>query len=143
MKILIDTSIWSLALRRKTTDLNENERNLVKEFIELIDEGRIILIGPIRQEILSGITNKNQFNKLKTKLKAFPDFALTMKDYEKAAESFNKCRNNGIQGSHIDFLICAVSLNNNFAVFTTDKDFLSYSKYLKLNLHKVRDFDSE
>jgi hypothetical protein len=142
MKVVVDTSIWSLALRRKKENLNSNEENLVKELIELINEGRVILIGPIRQEILSGITDLRKFNQLKSKLIAFSDFQLTTNDFEKAAEFFNNCRAKGVQGSHIDFLICAFSFNHNFSIFTTDLDFYHYSECLKLNLYKMGDIDS-
>lgn len=140
MKIIVDTSVWSLALRRKKTKLNYSEIQIVEELIELIKESRVVLIGPIRQEMLSGIVSKAQFQKLKKKLKAFDDFFIKQNDYETASEFFNVCRKNGVQGSHIDFLICAVSHNNNFSIFTTDKDFENYSKYVDIQLHKVREF---
>ena len=139
MKIIVDTSVWSLALRRKKTKLNNSEIQIVEELIELIKESRVILIGQIRQEILSGIVSKPQFQKLKKKLNAFDDFFINQNDYETASEFFNVCRQNGVQGSHIDFLICAVSYNNNFSIFTTDKDFDNYSKYVDIQLHKVRE----
>ena len=140
MKILVDTSVWSLALRRKKTKLNNSEIQIVEELIELIKESRVVLIGPIRQEILSGIVSKSQFQKLKKKLKAFDDFLIQQNDYETASEFFNNCRKNGIQGSQIDFLICAVSHNNNFSIFTTDKDFENYSKFVEIQLHKIREY---
>jgi predicted nucleic acid-binding protein len=138
MKVIVDISIWSLALRRKQEDLNDCEQKIVYELIELINEARVIMIGPIRQEILSGINTHNQLNQLKSKLKAFSDFPICTEDYEKAAEFFNLCRNDGIQGSHIDFLICSVAFNNNFSIFTTDKDFINYSKCTDINLYQVR-----
>ena len=62
-----------------------------------------------------------------------------MEDYEKAAELFNTCRRNGIQGSQIDFLICAAALNNKISIFTTDKDFENYKKFINIKLHIIRD----
>ncbi|MFA6413981.1 MAG: hypothetical protein WCW53_14935, partial [Syntrophales bacterium] len=76
MKILIDTSIWSLALRRSGT-LSRKDQSLVQELTELIGEVRVAMIGPIRQELLSGITIKSQFDALKEKLLAFEDIPLT------------------------------------------------------------------
>lgn len=52
--VLADTSIWSLALRRRSEDLNRAERRLLSEWFELVRDGRVRLMGPIRQEILSG-----------------------------------------------------------------------------------------
>jgi len=138
MRVIVDTSVWSLALRRKKTKLNNAEIQIIDELIELINESRVVLVGPIRQEILSGIVSKAQFNKLKKKLNAFEDFFIKQNDYETASEFFNVCRKNGVQGSHIDYLICAVSSNNDFSIFTTDKDFENYSKHVNIQLHKVR-----
>ncbi len=137
MKILVDTSVWSLALRKKS--LTEDEKNIVKELKELIYELRVVFIGPVRQELLSGISDDKKFMNLKDKLKAFEDLPLKIDDYEKAAEIFNTCRKNGVQGSHIDFLICAASINNEISIFTTDKDFENYKKYINIKLHTTRD----
>jgi predicted nucleic acid-binding protein len=93
------------------------------------------MIGPIRQELLSGITIESQFDALKEKLLAFEDIPLTREDYERAAEFYNTCRKSGIQGSQIDFLICAVAAGREIPIFTTDNDFLLYAKYLTISLH--------
>ena len=102
MKVLVDTCIWSLALRRKKLSGPNIE---VVEFQELIEEVRVQLIGPIRQEILSGVKRKQQFSELKKILSAFPDLPLASEDFELAAEYFNTLRRKGIQGSNTDFLI--------------------------------------
>ncbi len=128
MKILVDTSVWSIALRRNA--INNEERAVVKKLQELIESLQVAIIGPIRQEILSGITDEKQFKLLKTKLEAFEDLSITTADYEKAAYFYSVCRVNGIQGSHIDYLICAVAANHKMPVFTLDKDFMRYAEYL-------------
>lgn len=130
MNVLVDTSIWSLALRRKKTKSHSEFKPLVKELTELIQEDRAVIIGPVRQEILSGIPHQNQFDILKKKLSAFRELRIGSVDYESAAALFNKCRSQGIQGSHIDFLICAVALRNKISIFTIDKDFENYSNSL-------------
>ncbi len=130
MRVIVDTSIWSLSFRRKKNPNIENEIKLKK----LILEGNIVLLGPIRQEILSGIKDKSKFDLLKSNLRVFPDFPIVEKDFETAAEFFNLCRSKGIQGSNTDFLICAVASNNNFPIFTSDKDFDNYKKILTIRL---------
>ncbi len=135
MKILVDTSIWSLALRRSGT-LTEEDQSLVYELNELIGEVRVAIIGPIRQELLSGISRQEQFDALKEKLLAFEDIQLTREDYERAAEFYNTCRKSGVQGSQIDFLICAVAAGREIPIFTTDNDFILYAKYLAISLHR-------
>ena len=132
MKIIVDTSIWSLALRRK----KKQSFSEIKILESLIDNQKVCMLGPIRQEILSGIKDNKQFVQLKDILGAFDDFPITTKDYEKAAEFFNLCRSKGIQGSNTDYLICAVSSNNRFPIFTSDKDFEIYSEHLLITLMK-------
>lgn len=137
MKVLIDTSIWSLALRRGKA-LSREEQVLITELGELIKELRVALMGPIRQELLSGMSSDEPFNILKERLHPFEDLPLTQTDYERAAEFYNACRKAGIQGSQIDFLICSVSVGNKIPIFTSDKDFLHYKKQLPISLYQPR-----
>ena len=130
MKVLVDTSVWSLALRRKETG------GIVRKLTELITESLVVMIGPVRQELLSGIPDRAVFDSLKSRLQSFDDLPITTRDYETAAEYFNTCRKNGVQGSHIDFLICAVAFNNDLLIFTTDQDFQYYAKHLPIRLMK-------
>jgi predicted nucleic acid-binding protein len=129
MKVLVDTCIWSGALRHKNPDLE-----LIDILNDLINDGRVSIIGPIRQEILSGISSARQFQKLKKILSSFKDILLTTEHFEKAAEFSNICRSNGVQGSTTDFLICAVAHLENLEIFTTDSDFENYSKFLPIEL---------
>jgi len=131
MKVLVDTCIWFSALRRKNPD-----RELIEKLNDLISDGRVSITGPIRQEILSGISSAKQFHKLKKILSSFEDIPLYTEHFEKAAEFSNICRNKGIQGSTIDFLICAVAHLENLEIFTTDSDFENYSKFLPIELMK-------
>ena len=135
MKVLVDTSIWSLALRRNK---QMDARDEISELQELIKEVRVQLIGPIRQEILSGIKEKQQFLKLKKIMAAFPDLPLNSEDFELAAEYFNTLRRQGIQGSNTDFLICAVSARNNLPIFSNDNDFNHYKKHIPIILYVPR-----
>ena len=135
MKVLVDTSVWSIALIRKA--INDEERAVVKKLQELIESLQVAIIGPIRQEILSGIVDEKQFKLLKTKLEAFEDLSITTDDYEKAAYFYSVCRVNGIQGSHIDYLICAVAANHKMPVFTLDNDFMRYAKYLPITVYPM------
>ena len=140
MKIIVDTCIWSLALRRN----KPNDSEQVKELRELIKESRVQMIGPIRQEILSGVRSKKQFDVLKRYLKTFPDLSIMTEDYEKAVKLFNLCRSEGLQGSNTDFLICSLCIRNNYSLFTMDNDFNLFSQYIPIKLHKIRDVgDSE
>ncbi len=133
MKVIVDTSIWSLALRRE----RQSASAPVQELQHLIQDHRVQMIGPIRQEILSGIRHESQFNKLKKHLESFPDLPILTQDHVNAAKFFNLCRSKGIQGSNTDFLICAVAIRNKSSIFTTDKDFKIFSKHMKIVLHQA------
>lgn len=130
--VIVDTCVWSLAFRKKT--LAEDESRLVNFLASLIKNGRVVMLGPIRQEILSGISDRDKFLILKDGLESFFDFEIATKDYERAAELCNLCRSQGIQGSCVDFLICSVAKSNGFPILTLDKDFQSYSRCAGLEI---------
>ena len=136
--ILIDTSIWSLALRRRPGDLNPVERRHVREWERLVREGTAALIGPIRQELLSGVRDGHAWERLRAALLPFPDLPLTTVDYERAAHFFNQCRAKGIAGSAIDLLICSASARFDAPIYTIDADFRRYAPVLGLALHAPR-----
>jgi predicted nucleic acid-binding protein len=134
VNVLVDTSVWSLALRRPTAAGSAE----TGELIELIREGRVTMIGAIRQEILSGIRAAEQYRKLRDRLRAFSDVHVDESDHEEAATCFNRCRAKGLQGSNTDFLMCAVSLKRDLAILTTDKDFTGFARVLGFELHDPR-----
>ena len=131
MNVIVDTVIWSLALRRRPSNQNPN---LITQLQELIQNDQVLILGAIRQEVLSGIKSPEQFKRLRDTLRAFPDIPLTSDDYEQAAEFFNTCRQHGIQGSNTDFLICAVAHLRNSQIFTTDQDFQYFQAHIPVNL---------
>ena len=138
MNVLIDTSVWSLALRRKNESLKTNERFLVAELSELIREGRARMIGFVRQELLSGIKATEQYEKLRLHLRSFPDEVVDTSDYEEAAKAGNRCRAKGVVVSIVDILLCAVANKRLWTIFTTDPDFSNYAKVLPLRIHAPR-----
>jgi predicted nucleic acid-binding protein len=132
MNVLVDTSVWSKALRRKKPEQSSKSYALL---VTLLDELRVEMIGPIRQELLSGISDKNQYDSLKLRLNAFIDIPIETKDFELAAEFANICRSHGIQGSPTDFQICAIASTHEFAILTEDRDFEHYAQYLPITLY--------
>jgi predicted nucleic acid-binding protein len=134
VNVLVDTSVWSRALRRAQPHSDE----VTRELTNLIQEGRAVIIGPIRQELLSGVANPAQFNLLRNHLRAFPDVPIATPDYEEAAAFFTRCRARGIQGSNVDFLICAVACRQELSIFTSDKDLAAFAGLLPITLHRTR-----
>ena len=121
MKVLADTSVWSLALRRrKSSELSAEERRLTRSLSEAISDGRVVMIGPIRQELLSGIKEAGQFEKLRVNLEPFSDEQLDSRDYEEAARMYNVCRTQGVECGPVDMLICCVALRRKWRVLAND-----------------------
>lgn len=139
MSVLVDTCVWSLALRGKTPRNQEIARLLA----ELIESGQAHMMGSIRQELLSGYSDPQRFEKLKEKMSYFPNLPVLDVDYISAAEYSNTCRRNGVQGAHVDFLICAVAVRLGFAIFTVDKDFGHYQRYIPIELVGVESLKNE
>jgi predicted nucleic acid-binding protein len=137
MLVLVDTPVWSLALRRTSTDLSPREQRLTAALQELIRDGRAQLLGPVRQELLSGIRQEASFRRLRDQLRAFDEPRIESADYEEAAHINNQCRSRGIAGSAIDFLICAAASRRDWQVFTTDQDFTRYASVIHLKLYQV------
>jgi len=102
--------------------------------LELIRSGDAAIIGEIRQEILTGISDLRFFERLKIRMRDFPDESVIEEDYENAAEMSGICQKSGISGSPTDFLICAVAVNRKMRIFTLDKDFDRFAKKLPIKL---------
>lgn len=134
MMVLADTSVWSIAVRHTEQDLSAPERSLRNTFEKVIAEGRVALIGPIRQELLTGIREERQFHRLREALRAFPETELTIQDYEEAARLSNICRSHGVAGNPTDFLICSVARLRNWVIFTRDQDFARYARHIPIRV---------
>jgi predicted nucleic acid-binding protein len=133
LKVLVDTQIWSYALRSQ----NKEYQSEIGALTSLIRDQRAIIIGPIRQEILSGYSDLRKYLIIRDKLSPFENTPIIDTDYELAAEFSNKCRKKGVQGSHIDFLICAVANRIDIPIFTNDRDFEYYQKIIPIKLFKI------
>ena len=133
MRVLPDTPIWSAAFRRGD-DLAGPHR---EEMVRLVNQGLVEIIGPIRQEILSGIRDRSKFEIVRDRLRAFPDLEIGTGDYEEAAAYYNRCRSKGIQGSFTDFVICAAAVRHGLEIFTDDKDFAVYGRVLPIRLYRM------
>lgn len=134
MKVIVDTDVWSEALRKKSG----KKSAYVDELIDLIQEGRIGIIGPIRMEVLSGLRESHFSDAFSARLAAFPDIMIPSEIYVLAAKFLNLCRSQGIQGSNTDFLICACSVHWKIPILSKDKDYLLYQKHIPLEIIQPR-----
>jgi predicted nucleic acid-binding protein len=121
MKLIVDTCVWSLSLRRRSVArLKSDEQQVVAQLRDAIRDGNALIVGPIRQEILSGIRDKAQFARIEALLDPFRDEEITASDYVEAARLFNLCRDHGVQCGAVDTLLCAVAMRNRYGILTCD-----------------------
>lgn len=136
MTVLVDTTIWSLALRRRRATLSRDQARLVDEWRSLVLDGRAGIIGPIRQEVLSGVRSTEMFDRLRHHLAGFDCIDVGLDDYDQAACFYNTLRSAGVAGSAVHLLICAVASRADVSIFTTDRDFRRYADHLPIRLHE-------
>ncbi|MGB0909749.1 MAG: type II toxin-antitoxin system VapC family toxin [Nitrospirales bacterium] len=130
MNLVVDTSVWSLVLRRPQV---EEDNPFVQAFrFQINQEHGIFLIGNILQELLDGVKNQQTFDNLAKILTPFPLLELTRTTYTGAAQLRNTCRTKGVQASPVDFLIAATCLEHNFPLLTADHDFSHIAKHSDL-----------
>lgn len=122
----MDTCVWSLSLRRRkgTAGLSGQEQRLVAALSEAIRDGRVAIVGPVRQELLSGISDKAQFERLRSILDAFADEPITTAIYVEAARLDNVCGARGVQCGEVDMLLCATALHYGWTILTSDAGLL-------------------
>jgi hypothetical protein len=131
MKVLVDTCVWTQFLRRNRPKTDP----LAAEMVRLIRADAVQMLGPIRQELLSGAQPQERFTQLKAYLRFYPNLPLDEEDDENAAQCYNLCRQQGIQGTGTDLLLCAVAVRHGLRIFTTDSDFDRYARHVPIRLH--------
>jgi hypothetical protein len=121
VKLLVDTCVWSLALRRKNApSLSPDEQRLKTQLVQAIQDGRVAMLGLLRQELLSGIKETAQFDRVKAALGPYLDEPINTADHEYAARVYNECRNLGVEPGTVDVLICAVAVGRGWEVLSSD-----------------------
>jgi len=141
--VIVDTSVWSLALRRRPRDLSLPQRATTMLLRDLITADVVVLPGIVRQELLSGIRDDSTFTRIAGYLREFDDPSVEAGDYEEAARCFNRCLDAGVDPSTADMLICALALRLGAIVFTTDEDFQRYSSVLSLRAPTLLELQRE
>ncbi len=132
MNLIVDTSVWSLVLRRRSVDENNP---YVSAFRGYVERGYCIhLLGSILQELLDGVRTQKDFDHLEALLRPFPLIEIKRDVYALASHLRNHCRKKGVQAGPVDFLIAAVSIQNAYPLLTADRDFLHIAKHCDLML---------
>lgn len=110
---------------------------MAEAVFRLISSGQARMIGVVRQELLSGLREQTEFERLRTYLRSFEEPRLEIEDYEEAARMFNRCRRQGIASSAIDLQLCAVAKRRGWSIFTLDQDFDRYRRTLGISLYRL------
>jgi predicted nucleic acid-binding protein len=138
-RVVVDTVIWSLALRRRRPrDLSPGERQTARLVRDLIVAARAVLLGVVRQELLSGVDNPATFESLRSHLAEFGDDPPDVDDYERAAAFANACEAGGVAHSPTDMLVCAFAAGRDLPILTADADFVRYARILSADNIAVR-----
>ena len=131
MSLFVDTSVWSLALRRD----QPQEGREVKLLHRALSEGiAIFTTGLVLQELLQGFLGAKASSQIIGRFGALPFIIPDKVDYIQAAEIRNKCRRKGIQTGAIDVLLAQLCLRHELELLTTDNDFNYISKVFPLHL---------
>ena len=131
MSLFVDTSVWSLALRR---DSPQNSRE-VKLLHRALSEGNAIFTtGLVLQELLQGFLGAKASSQIIERFAALAFVIPDRVDHIQAAEIRNCCRRKGIQIGTIDALLAQLCLRHELELLTTDNDFKYISKVYPLRL---------
>ena len=132
MNIVVDTSVWSLSLRREA--VNEHDVH-VQTLRHCVDAGwGLFLLGPILQELLDGLRAKKQFDRLLSILEPVPLLTLHRTTFVLAAQIRYDCRTRGVQAGPVDFLISAACIESGFPLLTADNNFTRIAACTELAL---------
>lgn len=132
MNFVVDTSVWSLVLRRPRVDDANVHIQIFRTQLE--SNNRLFLIGNILQELLDGLRSPKQFDRLVQLLEPFPLLELDRSTYIAAAKLRTMCRANGVQASPVDFLIAAACSQHGYPLLTADQDFSRIARHCDLML---------
>lgn len=129
--VVVDTSVWSAALRRRQP-VQSREVDLLRQ---LIEEGKpVALLGIVLQEVLQGFRAPEEGERLRRRLEAFPLVVASRADHELAARIHADCRRKGVAAGTVDCLIAASTTRRDAALLSLDADFGRIARVIDLRL---------
>ena len=131
MSLFVDTSVWSLALRRDRLDESREVERLRRA---LVDQEEVFTTGVILQELLQGFNGPKAATAIIERFAALPLVVPTFDDHVRAAELRNACRRRGVQLGTIDALLASLCIRRELTILTTDRDFTHAARYIPLRL---------
>ena len=133
MNLFVDTSVWSLALRRSPPS-----RVPEVELLERCLEGQdtVATTGLVIQELLQGFRGPMAHRRIIQDFSLLPLITPEVKDHIEAADLRNRCRRRGVQIGTIDALIARICIRYRLRLLTTDQDFEAMAQHCSLSLLK-------
>lgn len=134
--IVLDTSVLSLVFRRPVA--NRPASGIVSRFRSLVEDGPPLGVpGVVFQELLSGVRDQRQFERLRAAIEGFPLILAEEEDHLEAARLMNLLRRHGIPASSFDVLIAAIAVRRDSVLFTLDRDFSRFADFVPLRLFEA------
>ena len=133
MTLLVDTSVWSLALRR---DQNSALPQVSALRDALEGEEIVVTTGLVLQELLQGFAGPRARKDIIERFAALPLLGPDRQDHIDAAELRNRCRRAGIQVGTIDALLAQLCIRHDLTLLTTDNDFVHAASHCSLKVWK-------
>jgi predicted nucleic acid-binding protein len=131
LNVLVDTSVWSLALRRtppsSAPEVALLERCLGREEV-------IVTTGLVLQELLQGFEGPSQARRILERFSILPLLVPELEDHVQAAALRNRCRRRGLQVGTIDALLAQLAIRHRLELLTADRDFERMSHLCPLSL---------
>ena len=128
--MLVDTSVWSLALRRESP----RRSRYVQRFHKALSDGEVVLTGVVLQEVLQGLVAGPTRDRLVNEMSKLSLLVPSRDDHLLGAEFFTTCRRSGVQIATVDSLLAAMCSRRNLRLLTTDKDFLHAARHVELSV---------
>jgi predicted nucleic acid-binding protein len=134
LSVFVDTSVWSLALRRDVPSVTTEVRALTR----MIESGEAILTtGLVLQELLQGFAGPKARTQILDRFSALPLLAPDREDHIAAAQLRNRCRRTGIQIGTIDALLAQLCIRHDLTMLSTDQDFSDMTRQCALKLWRA------
>jgi predicted nucleic acid-binding protein len=130
LSTLVDTSVWSLALRRDSPPAISE----IEELKRALAAGAVVGTGLILQELLQGFSKPKAHQQIIERFRALPLVVPDREDHIGAAELRNKCRRRGVQVGTIDALLVQLCIRHDLQMLSTDKDFQAIGKIVSLSV---------
>ena len=134
MNLFVDTSVWSLALRRDAPPGDPEVAQLARS----LGSGALVFTtGIVLQELLQGFAGPRARERIVERFAELPLLVPDRQDHIEAAELRNLCRRRGVQVGTIDALLGQLCIRHGLVMLTTDRDFSRMARLRSFEVWKA------